>query len=113
MTLCKSFIRPHLGYGEVVYDQSNNDTFCGKHEFILSNAALAITAEIKGSFRESDLLNDCLAFTTSKHNLPQYLVEVIPVEVCQKNAQLSNNVATHHCRADTFKYSFFLFAIKE
>ena len=67
LTLCKSFIRPHLGYGEVVYDQSNNDTFCGKHEFILSNAALAITAEIKGSFRESDLLNDCLAFTTSKH----------------------------------------------
>lgn len=52
MTLCKSFIRPHLGYGDVAYDQSNNETFCGKQEFVQLNAALAITGEIKGSFDE-------------------------------------------------------------
>lgn len=52
MTLCKSFIRPHLGYGDVVYDESNNETFCGKQELVQLNAALAITGEIKGSFGE-------------------------------------------------------------
>lgn len=31
LTINKSFIRPHLDYGDVVYDQAN-ETFCGKLE---------------------------------------------------------------------------------
>ena len=30
VTIYKSFIRPHLGYGDAIYDQSNNDSFTDK-----------------------------------------------------------------------------------
>ena len=28
LTLYKSFIRPHLDYGDIIYDQSNNESWC-------------------------------------------------------------------------------------
>ena len=46
------FIRPHLDYGDVVYDQSSNDAFSDKLETVQYNAALAITGAIKGTSRE-------------------------------------------------------------
>ena len=30
LTIYKSFIRPHLGYGNIVFDQATNDSFCKK-----------------------------------------------------------------------------------
>ena len=48
LTLYKSFVRPHLDYGEIIYDQPNNESFCNKLETVQYNAALAIT----GQFRE-------------------------------------------------------------
>ena len=30
LTIYKSFIRPHLGYGDIVFDQATNDPFCKK-----------------------------------------------------------------------------------
>ena len=30
VTICKSFIRPYLDYGDVIYDQPNNDSFSDK-----------------------------------------------------------------------------------
>ena len=52
LTIYKLFIRPHLDYGDVVYDQSSNDAFSNKLETVQYNAALAITGEIKGTSRE-------------------------------------------------------------
>ena len=40
----KSFIRPHLDYGDIIYDQSNNQAFSNKLEAVQYNAVLAITA---------------------------------------------------------------------
>ena len=34
LTICKSFIRPHLDYGDVIYDQTYNTTFHQKLESI-------------------------------------------------------------------------------
>ena len=28
VTIYKSFIQPHLGYGDIIYHQSNNESFC-------------------------------------------------------------------------------------
>ena len=50
--LCKSFIRPHLDYGDMIYDQIFNMSFQQKMGTIQYNAALAITGAIKGSSRE-------------------------------------------------------------
>ena len=52
LTIFKSFVRPHLDYGDVIYDQSYNNTFHQKMESIQYNAALAITGAIRGSSRE-------------------------------------------------------------
>ena len=32
LTLCKFFVRPHLDYGDIIYDQPNNESFCNKLE---------------------------------------------------------------------------------
>ena len=47
ITIYKSFIKPHLDYCDVIYDQPNNESFCSKTERIQYNAALAITGEIR------------------------------------------------------------------
>ena len=52
LTVYKSFIRPQLDYGDVVYDQPSNDAFANKLETVQYNAALEITGVIKGTSRE-------------------------------------------------------------
>ena len=52
LNIYKSFIRPYLDYGDVIYDQPHNDTFCRMIESVQYNAALAITGAIKGTYRE-------------------------------------------------------------
>ena len=49
LTIYKSFIRPHLDYGDIIYDQPNNESFCNLIENVQYNAALAITVAIKGT----------------------------------------------------------------
>ena len=52
ITIYKSFIRPHLDYGDMIYDQTFNMSFHQKMETIHYKAALARTDAIRGSFRE-------------------------------------------------------------
>ena len=52
ITMYKSFIRPHLDYGDMIYDQTFNLSFQQKMETIQYNAVLAITSVIRGSSRE-------------------------------------------------------------
>ena len=47
LTIYKSFIRPNFDYGDFIYAQPNNDSFCSKIESIQYNAALAITGAIR------------------------------------------------------------------
>ena len=49
LTIYKSFIHPHLDYGDIIYHQSNNGSFCQKIESIQHQAALAITGAIHGT----------------------------------------------------------------
>ena len=44
LTIYKSFIRPHLDYGDVIYDQAHTASFHQKIEPVQYNSALAITA---------------------------------------------------------------------
>ena len=52
LTIYKSFVRPHLDYGDVIYDQQYNNSFHQKLESIQFTAALAITGAIRRSSRE-------------------------------------------------------------
>ena len=52
VTIYKTFIRPHLDYGDVLYDQAFNNSFHAKMESIQYNACLTITGAIRGTSRE-------------------------------------------------------------
>ena len=43
LTIQKSFIRPHLDYSDVIYEQHYNNSFHQKLESIQNNAAVALT----------------------------------------------------------------------
>ena len=52
ITIFKSYIRPHLDYGDIIYDRAYNTSFHQNIESIQYNAALAITGAIRGTSRE-------------------------------------------------------------
>ena len=47
LTIYKSFIRPHLDYGDIIYDKAFNESFHAKLESLQYNATLVITGAIK------------------------------------------------------------------
>ena len=49
ITIYKSFVRPYLDYGDIIYDLPNNECFTQKIERIQYNATIAITGAIKGT----------------------------------------------------------------
>ena len=49
VTMCKAFVRPHLDYGDMIYDQAYNETFHQKLESIQYIACLALSGAIRGS----------------------------------------------------------------
>ena len=52
ITIYKAFIRPHLDYGDVIYDRAFNESFHQRLESIQYNAAIAITGTIRGTSSE-------------------------------------------------------------
>ena len=52
LQIYKSFVRPHLDYGDIIYDKAFIGYFQKKLESIQYNAALAITGAIRGTSRE-------------------------------------------------------------
>ena len=51
ITIYKSFVRLHLDYSDLIYDQPNNESFCQQVKSVPCNASLAITGAIKGTSR--------------------------------------------------------------
>ena len=97
LTIYKSFIRPHLDYGDVIYDQPSNKSFANKIESIQYNCALAITGAIKGTSREKLYRELGLEYLVQRRwfrrlsyfyrinssKLPHYLFQLIPT--CDKS----------------------------
>ena len=52
MTIYKAFLRPLIDYGDIIYDQLQNKSFCEKLEYVQYKTALAITGAIQGTFRD-------------------------------------------------------------
>ena len=50
--ICKAFIRPHLDYWDVVFDQAFNNSVRKRLESIQYNTTLAITGAIRGTSKE-------------------------------------------------------------
>ena len=48
----KSFIRPHLDNGDIIFDKPHNESFKNKTENIQCKPCIAITGAIQGTSRE-------------------------------------------------------------
>ena len=91
--LYKAFLRPHLDYGDIIYDPAHNVSFHQKLEALQYNACLAITGAIRGSSREKIYLELgfeflqqrrwyrklCSFYKVFKNKSPRYLLNIIPI----------------------------------
>ena len=116
ITIYNAFIRPHLDYGDIIYDQAHKESFCQKLESIRYNAALAITSAIRGIFRnklyqELDLESLqkrrqyrklCYFFKILKRQSLDYLSKILP---CIRRVCITRNVDYIPCF--NTKYNFF------
>ena len=125
LTIYKSFFRPHLHYGDAIYDQPNNPRLSDKIESVQYNAALAITGAIRGTPKEKlyqelelEFLKDrswlrrmSYLYNIISTNLPPYLYELIPP--LQKSHRYPSCFQTFRRRTAFFQNSFLPFAITE
>ena len=118
LTIYKAFLRPFINYGDIIYDQRQNESFCNKIESVQYKAALAITGAIQGTSREKIYQKLglglrgwykrlCCMYKIMTEKAPNYLINLIPK--CDTTISTRNNSIppTFHCRTDWFKYSFF------
>ena len=113
LTIYKSFIRPHLDYGNIIYDQPNNQAFSNKLEAVQYNAALAITGAIRGTSKtkiyqelgleslKSQRWFRCLChfYKIKNYGLPAYFFKLIPGDTHSYNTHISENITTYHCQS--------------
>ena len=52
LTIYKAFLRPLIDYGDIIYDQPQNESFCDNIKSVQYKAALAITGTIQGTSRD-------------------------------------------------------------
>ena len=119
-TIYKTFLRPLIAYGEMIYDRPQNESFCNKIESVQYKAALAIRGAIQGTSRDKfnqelglESLKSrrwykrlCCMYKIMTEKAPNYLTILIPK--CDATIKTRNNrIPTFHCRTDFFKYSFF------
>ena len=117
ITIYKSFVRSHLDYGDIIYDQPNNESFCNKIERVQYNAALAITGAIRGT-SQTKLYHElgleslkfrrwmrrlCMFYKIKTLKLPEYLYNLISNDHQTYNTWNLYSVETYFCRTDAFK----------
>ena len=92
ITIYKAFVRPHLDYGDILYDKAYNASFHQKLEKIQYNACIAITGAIRGTskgkiYQELGLESVesrrwfrklCFFFKILKNKSPDYLFKITP-----------------------------------
>ena len=121
VTIWKSFIRPHLDYGVIIFDQAFNKSFQDNLESIQYNASLAITGAVKSTSKKK--LYQELGFESLqqrrwfrklgtfykiyKNQSPSYLYNLIPLQTSSRITRSSNNIPCFHFKHNFFKNSFF------
>ena len=116
VTIYKFFIRLHLDYGDILYDQTFNNCFHEKLESIQYNSALAITSAIRGTSREK--LYQELDFESLQQRRwyrklclssqsPKYLFKLIPRARQTYMRRNKNSITLFNVKHAYFKNYFF------
>ena len=121
MPIYKAFVRPHLDYGDINYDEAYNETFHQKLEFIQYSACLVLSGAIRGSSREK-LYHElgleslqcrrwyrklCLYYKIFKENKPVYLSNLIPTKKSNYSTRNTDKITPFHPKHNFFKKIFF------
>ena len=121
ITTYKAFIRPHLDYGDNLYDQAYNMSFQQKPKSIQYNACLAITGAIRGTSKENfyqELGLESLQlrrwyrklgmfYKIFKSKSPQYLFKLIPEKTSSYVTRNADNIPLFNTKHNFYKNSFF------
>ena len=127
LTIYRSYVRSHLDYCDVIYDQPHNATFSRNIESVQYNAALAITGTIKGTSRDRlyqelglESLKDrrrfrrlVYFFNIVHHYCPKYLSDLLPDKQRSFNPQRAQLFIETFSHTEYSSNSFFPFCIKE
>ena len=104
LTMYKCFVRTHLDYGDIIYDQAFTNSFHQKIESLQYNVALTINGAIRGMTREKNYqelgsetlqqscIENCLFFKIYKNQCPKYLFGIIPQSNCQYRTRNTHNI---------------------
>ena len=127
MTIYKSFIRLHLDYGDVIYDQAYNVSFQENVESIQYNAAVAITGTIRDISKEKlfeELELESLQhrrryrklycfYEILKDQSPKYLFNIIPKLNRPYPRRNANDIPHFKVKHSFLKNTFFMSVIIE
>ena len=116
----KSFIRSHLDYGDIVFDQAFNKSFHDNLESIQYNASLAITGAIRGTSKEKpyqelgfESLQQkrwfrklCTFYKIYKNQSTSYFYNLIYLQTSSRISRSSNNILCFHFKHNFFKIFF-------
>ena len=53
----KSFVQPHLDYGNIVYDPTNNQSFSNKIDAVQYNTVISVTNGIQELLEQNSIKN--------------------------------------------------------
>ena len=124
-TIYKSFVRPHLDYGDVIYKQPNNSSLSEKIESVQYKAVLAITSTIKRTSKEKlyqELELESLRnrrwlrimsylYKIISTKSPPYLYDLIPP--LQRSLRYPGCFKTLRCRTEFLRNLFLPFTVNE
>ena len=120
ITIFKSFISPHLDYGDIIYDRTYNTSFHQNIKSIQYNAALAITGIKLYQELGFESLQQrrwyrklCCLFKIIKNQSRNYLFQLVPSPNTRYFSRNSENIPQLRTKHDFFKNSFFPSTIKE
>ena len=127
LTIYKSFIRPHLDYGDIIYDKAYNSSFYQNLEKTQYNSALAIAGAIRGTSKEKRYKELalkslekrrwywklCYFYKIFNKQSPTYLLNINLVSSRSYFTRYTQNDPSFKVRLDFFKNSFFPFTVIE
>ena len=125
VTIYEAFVRPHLDYGNILYDQAFNNFFHDRLESISYNACFPIMGATRGTSREK-LYQElgleplrlrrwyrklCLSYKVFKSEHLQYLFHLIPVRYPPYTSRNVHNIPFLIVKHSFFKNSFLLLSL--
>ena len=119
ITIYESFVRPHLDYGDIIYDQPNNASLSDKIESVQYNAVLAITGAIKEISKERLYQELGLESLMDRRWLGclYYLYKIastkVPLYLYERTRQNPGCFKPLRCRTELFQNSFLTFTVSE